>query len=141
MRPKVPPISHGITRLVSDARKPRSQAASVPRAVSPIGTEAVRGEEGVGLGQGLTLVTRAALVHRTLGYVERLDHALVVAERRVLATDVASARLLHDVGVREAGPALELAVEGRAEEAFRHSGRSLPTVAVTEARRDQRGEK
>ena len=104
---------------MSDAGKPRRQTASVPRAVGAIWTETVRRQDsGVGLRQGPALDARAAVVDGALGDVVRLDHALVVAVGRVLAADVPPARLLDDVGVRQARAALERAVVGRSEEAL-----------------------
>ena len=121
---------------MSAARVPRCQAASVPRAVGSVRTVAVCGEDRRRLGQRFPLGTSAAFIHLPLGDVKRLDHALVVAVGGVVATDVATARLLDDVGVGEARSALELRVERQAEEAFGDTGWTRLALTVAAHRRD-----
>ena len=92
----------------------------------------------MGLRQRLALLARASVEDRSLGHVERLDHALVVAVRGVLATDVSSARLLYDVRIGEARSALELAVVGRSEEALGDPRRSSLSITVGQSHCDDR---
>jgi len=91
----------------------------------------------VGLRQRLALLARTAVEDWSLGHVERLDHALVVAVGGVLATDVTPARLLYDVRIREARSALELAVVGRSEEALGDPRRSGLSIAVRQRQCDE----
>ena len=115
---------------MSGARVPGRQAASVPRTVRSIGTVAVRREDRSRLWEGLTLGTGTSLVDRTLGDIEGLYHALVVAVGGVVAADVLAAGLLDDVGVGQAGSALEPGVEWGAEEALCDARWSALTIAV-----------
>jgi len=115
---------------MSGARVPGRQAASVPGTVCSIRTVAVRREDRSRLRQGLTLGTGTSLVDGTLGDVEGLDHALIVAVGGVIATDVLAAGFLDDVGIGQAGSALVMGVERSSEEALGDARWSALTVAV-----------
>ena len=115
---------------MSGARVPGRQTASVPRTVGSIWTVAVCRQDRSSLWQRLTHGTGTSLVDRTLGNVEGLNHALVVAVGGVVAADVSTAGFLDDVGVGQAGSALELRVVRSAEEALGDARWSALTIAV-----------
>ena len=115
---------------MSAARIAGRKTAPVPRTIGPVRTVAICRENRRGLRQGLSLNARASFVDRTFCYVERFDHALIVAVGGVIATDVLAARLLYDVGVSETGSALERRVVRSSEKAFGNSCWSALTIAV-----------
>jgi len=131
------PCGRNRTCLMSNARVSCRKTASVPWTIGSIRTVALWREDRSRLWQWLALSARASFVDRTLGYVERLDHTLVVAIGGVVAADMPAAWFLYDVGVGQTCAALELGVVRGSEEAFGDARRSVLAITLWMYQRDE----